>query len=336
MENLIQFWLGIDVSKRKLDVALLDARGKFKSRVVPNDASGFAQLIKWLQERAAAPGACHVCMEATGPYSEASATALSDAGWLVSIVNPLRVKGFAQSELVRNKTDVADAQLIARFCAKHAPEPWVPVPAHVRQLRALVDRLQVLKDMVQQETNRLEAFEGGADLQQSIDEHIQWLQRRIADLQRQIDDHIDRNPDLRDDAALIKSIPGLGPVTVAKVLAYLGDVRRFGTAKALAAFLGVTPRQKQSGTSVKGRTMLSRTGHTAMRTALYMPAIVAMRHNLAVKAFGDRLRSHGMAPKAVIGACMHKLATLIFGVVHSGKPFDINLAMPKLDVQDGI
>lgn len=82
--------------------------------------------------------------------------------------------------------------------------------------------------------------------------------------------------------------------------------------------------------------MLSRTGHTAMRTALYMPAIVAMRHNLAVKAFGDRLRSHGMAPKAVIGACMHKLATLIFGVVHSGKPFDINLAMPKLDVQDGI
>ncbi len=121
-----------------------------------------------------------------------------------------------------------------------------------------------------------------------------------------------------------------------KILAYLGDVRRFDNAKALAAFLGVTPRQKQSGTSVKGRSMLSRTGHAAMRTALYMPAVVAMQHNRAVKAFGDRLRSHGMAPKAVIGACMHKLAMLIFGVVRSGKPFDINMAMPKLDVQDGI
>lgn len=237
---------------------------------------------------------------------------------------------------MRNKTDNADAQLLARFCAKHAPERWAPAPVHVRQLRSLVDRLQTLKDMVQQESNRLEALDGDPAVRQSIDTHVQWLKHGMADLQRQIDDHIDHNPDLRDDAALMKSIPGLGPVTVAKILAYLGDVRRFDNAKALAAFLGVTPRQKQSGTSVKGRSMLSRTGHAAMRTALYMPAVVAMQHNRAVKAFGDRLRSHGMAPKAVIGACMHKLAMLIFGVVRSGKPFDINMAMPKLDVQDGI
>nr|WP_157360071.1 IS110 family transposase [Caldimonas brevitalea] len=260
-----------------------------------------------------------------------------DPGAFASVVNPLRVNGFAQSELMRNKNDRADAQLLlARFCSKHAPERWVAAPAHVRHLRALVDRLQILKDMVQQESNRLEALDNNAGLRQSIDDHIQWLKRCMVDLQRQIDDHIDGHADLREDAALMQSIPGLGPVTVAKVLAYLGDVRRFGNAKALAAFLGVTPRQRQSGTSIKGRTILNRTGHAAMRTALYMPAIVAMQHNQAVKAFGDRLRSQGMAPKAVIGACMHKLALLIFGVVRSRRAFDVSLAMPKLDFQDGI
>jgi transposase len=116
----------------------------------------------------------------------------------------------------------------------------------------------------------------------------------------------------------------------------VGDVRRFESAKALAAWLGVSPRQRQSGSSVRGRTMLSRTGHRSARTALYMPALVALRHNPALQAFGERLRANGLAPKAVVGAAMRKLAHLIFGVVRSGMPFDAQMAMPKLDVQDGI
>ncbi len=275
-------------------------------------------------------------MEATGPYSEACATALADAGWIVSVVNPARVKGFAQGELLRNKTDQADASLLARFCAKLEPEPWLPAPPEVRQLRALVDRLQVLKDMQQQELNRLEAHAGNATLEASIRDHVAWLERCAAALQAEIDDHIDGHPRLREDAALLASIPGLGQVTTPKVLAFLGDVRRFKDAKALSAFIGVTPRLKESGSSVRGRSMLSRAGHADMRRALYMPALVASRHNPAVKAFGDRLRNAGMAPKAVIGACMHKLAMLIYGVLRSGVPFDPRLAMPKLDFQDGI
>jgi transposase len=336
MDRLIRFWLGIDVSKKKLDVALLDERGKFKQRVFVNESAGFAQLMHWLSERGAAPSITRVCMEATGSYSEASATALVDAGWVVAVVNPARVKGFAQGEMLRNKTDRADASLLARFCRLHEPEPWVPAPAEVRHLRALVERLQVIKDMQQQELNRLEAQAGNAMLDASIRDHIAWLQRCADELQRDIDDHIDRHPRLREDADLIESIPGIGQVTTPKVLAFLGDVRRFKSAKALAAFIGVTPRLKESGSSVRGRSMLSRAGHSEMRRALYMPALVASRHNPAIKAFGDRLRANGMAPKAVIGACMHKLAMLIYGVLRSGMPFDPRIAMPRLDVKDGI
>jgi len=206
----------------------------------------------------------------------------------------------------------------------------------VRQLRALGDRLQVIKDIQQQELNRLEAHAGNAALARSIQDHVTWLQACADQLQREIDDHIDGHPRMREDADLIASLPGLGTVTTPKVLAFWGDVRRFKNAKALAAFIGVTPRLKESGRSVQGRSMISRAGHGEMRRALYMPALVASRHNPAVKAFGDRLRAAGMAPNAVIGACMHKLAMLIYGVLRSGLPFDSRIAMPRVDFQDGI
>lgn len=332
----VQFWIGIDVSKLKLDVAVLDGAGKVKQKVFDNAPSGFEHLRQWLSQRGVLPSQSGVCMEATGPYSEASATALADAGWVVAVVNPARVKGYAQSQMQRNKTDRSDAVLLARFCATVRPEPWQPAPAEVRQLRALVDRLQVLKDMQQQELNRLEAHAGNSTLQASIQEHVAWLQTCADKLRQQIDDHIDGHPMLKADAQLLSSIPGLGAVTTPKILAFLGDVRRFKNAKALAAFVGVTPRLKESGSSVRGRSQISRAGHSLMRTALYMPAMVASKHNPAVKAFGDRLRAGGMAPKAVIGACMHKLAMLIYGVLRSGRPFDASICMPRLDVQDGI
>lgn len=330
--------VGIDVSKRKLDVAMLLANGKTKSKVIPNTPAGHAQLHGWLIERGTSPTHAHLCLEATGPYSEAVALALVECGWTVSVVNPARIKGYAQGELSRNKTDRADAALLARFCLAMRPSPWMPPPAAYRELRAWVDRLQALKDMRQQEANRLEAHRASGQqlLVGSVQIHIDWLEEQVAGLERDIDNHINRHPELREDAALMASIPGIGSTTVAKMLAYLGNVRRFDSAKALAAFIGVTPRQRLSGSSVRGRTMLSRTGHAALRRALYMPGMVALRHNPAMKVFGERLRINGLAPKAVIGAVMRKLAHLIYGVVTSGCPFDSSRAMPRLDFQDGI
>jgi transposase len=212
----------------------------------------------------------------------------------------------------------------------------VAPPPEVRELRALVDRLHSLKEMHQQEANRLESALNQPGTRGSIESHLQWLQTSIKDLERQIDDHIDGHPRLRGDCALITSIPGVGKTTAAKLLAYLGDVRRFKNGKALAAFIGVTPRLTLSGSSVRGRSMSSRNGHAQVRHSLYMPALVALRHNPLVSVFGIRMRAAGLAPKAVIAACMHKLVLLVYGILKSRQPFNPNLGAIRLDFQDGI
>jgi transposase len=253
VQPLAHAHVGIDVSKLKLDVARLRG-GKTRSKVFENNRSGFVALAAWLAQDGVATQNAHLCLEATGPYSEALALWLSDAGWCVSVVNPARVKGFAQSELTRNKTDQADAGLLARFCAALAPERWSAPSVAVRQLRSLVERLQALKDMQQQELNRLEAAHASNDVlaKHDINAHLAYLEGAIKRLQSEIDRHIGGHPELHDDAELLTSIPGLGRVTVAKILAYAGQISRFDSAKALSAFAGVCPQQRMSGTSVKG------------------------------------------------------------------------------------
>lgn len=329
--------VGIDVSKKKLDVALL-VNGKIKTKVVDNSVQGHQALLDWLDKSKVPKDALQVCMEATGVYYEAVATVLHDTGLVVSVVNPSCIKGFGQSENLRNKTDKADAALIARYCAAMAPSAWQPAPLEQRQLRAWSQRILALKDIRQQERNRLESYEAGGMTE--VAEHarsiIAWLDAEIKQLEDDVDDHIDRHPGLKHDAELITSIPGIGNTTAARILGQLGDIRRFGSAKALAAFLGVTPRQRSSGTSIKGRTLMSRSGSTLIRAALYMPGMVASRHNPLLRQFSLRLLANGMAKKAVIGAVMHKLVHLIYGVIRTGKPFDPNYLSKGLAIQDGI
>ena len=329
--------VGIDVSKKKLDIALL-VNGKIKAKVVENSADGYKLLLEWFSKSKVTKETLHVCMEATGIYYEPVALALHDAGVAVSVVNPACIKGFGHSENIRNKNDTADAGLIARYCAAMKPAFWSPPPLEQRQLRAWSLRVQALKDIRQQEENRLEAntFTGMTDVADHVKQHIAWLSAEIQKLEADIDDHIDRHPGLKHDAELITSIPGIGATTVARILGQLGDIRRFDNAKAFAAFLGVTPKQRSSGTSIKGRTMMSRAGSMSMRAALYMPSLVACRHNPILRRFAQRLSATGMAKKAVIGAVMHKMTHLIYGVIHSGKPFDPNYLTNGLAIQDGI
>jgi transposase len=257
-------------------------------------------------------------------------------------VNPARVKGFAQSQLSRNKTDKADAKLLAMFAQRAELELWQPPSLPVRELHALVDRLQALQDMHQQECNRLEALSQStlrgeqSRVIRMVQDHIDWLGAQIADIESDIHDHIDNNPDLKRDADLIRSIPGCGPKLAAQFLAYVGDVRRFKSAKALAAFVGVTPRQKQSGSSLNGRTTISRAGHARARKALYMPGLVAKHYNPVIMAMAKRLESRGMSPKAIVGASMRRLVHLIYGVIKSGQYFDVTIPMRGLAFQDGI
>lgn len=329
--------VGIDVSKAKLDIALL-LNEKVRSKVVENSPAGFKELLEWIGKSKAAMAELHFCMEATGVYYEALAFAMHEAGHTVSVVNPACIKGFGHSENIRNKNDVIDAGLIARYCARMAPALWTPPPLEQRQLRAWGLRAQALKDIRQQEENRLEAhaISGMEKVAKHVQEHISWLDSEIRKLEKEIDDHIDRHPDLKRDAELIGSIPGIGATTVARLLGQLGDIRRFENAKAFAAFLGVTPKQRTSGSSLKGRTMISRSGNSALRAALFMPSLVARRHNPILNRFAERLLATGMAKKAVICAVMHKLTHLIYGVIRTGKPFDANYVSKGLAIQDGI
>ncbi len=332
-----QSFVGIDVSKLKLDIALL-ANGKVKSKVLDNSPAGHVSLLDWLAKSKVDMESMHFCMEATGVYYEALALALHEAGLKVSVVNPSCIKGFGRSENIRNKNDAIDAGLIARYCAAMKPGLWKPLPLEQRQLRAWSMRVQSLKDIRQQEENRREAHvvSGMLDVAAHVAEHVKWIDAQIAKLEKEIEDHIDRHPGLKHDSDLITSIPGIGAATVARILGHLGDIRRFKNAKAFAAFLGVTPKHQLSGTSVKGRSTICRTGSTSLRAALFMPSMVARRHNPILSQFAERLIAAGLPKKAVICAVMHKLTHLIYGVIRTGQPFDAKYLANKLAIQDGI
>ncbi len=329
--------LGIDVSKKKLDAALLDG-GKLKNKVVENNKAGYAELAQWVAKQKVDVSTVHACMESTGIYSEPLAINLQERGMKVSIVNPGCIKGFAQSENIRNKNDKIDAGVIARYCRAMTPELWIAPPPAQRLLRGWMERLNALQDIRQQEANRLEAhaFVGQTELAKHAQEHIDWLDVQINQLKSDIDSHIDSDPGMRADVDLITTIPGVGRVTAAKVISYAGDVRRFSSAKSFAAFIGVTPKQRQSGSSVRGRTMISRIGSGELRASLYMPGVVAKRHNPILRAFATRLSENGLCKMAVVSAVMRKLAHLIYGVLRSGKPFDANYLQSGLAIQDGI
>lgn len=311
--------IGIDMSKSKFDVALFRAN-KLKHKTFRNDRQGHAALAAWLKARNVVTA--HACMESTNIYGEALAEYLHDVGLTVSIVNPARIKGFAQSELIRTKTDKADAALIARFCAALCPSPWQPDPPEIRALRALVRRLDALVEMRQQEVNRQAV--ANEVLQPTLSDHIAYLDQSIREIKQQINDHIDNHPDLKHKRDLLESIPGVGEATIQLVLSEFADITRFKRAKCLASFLGVAPREIQSGSSVRGRTRMSKVGRSQLRKAFFMPALVAMRYNPSIKAMRERMLAAGKPKMAIVGAAMRKLVHIIYGVLKNGIPFDPN------------
>lgn len=319
--------VGIDVAKASFDVAVpLDRPGKYRTKgKLPNTPAGFAELLAWLRQHAPQAG---VCMEATGIYHEALAQALVEHGVTVYVVNPAQIAAYACSELSRTKTDRCDAKLIARFAMAQQVHgglrPWVPPTPGQRQLRALVHRLNDLQTMRQMEANRLAV--GDVSVRPSIQRMIDALDKQIEELRKAIEDHIDQDPDLRRDHDLLRSIPGIGDLTAAFIQGCAGDLKRFDDPRQLEAFAGLNPAIRESGKWV-GQSRLSKLGHALLRARLYMPALVAIRHNSAVRALFDRLVDRGKPPKLALGAAMRKLLHIAWGVVRSGLPFDPNRAL---------
>jgi transposase len=313
------FILGIDISKQRFEVALL-VEGKIKNKSFHNTTEGFEALALWLNKLGIQQ--VYACLEATGNYGEDLALFLHEAGHIVSMVNPARIKGFAQSELIRTKTDKIDAGIIARFALAMKPDPWIPPPPEIRSLRALVRRADSLIDMLTQEKNRLgTAHESVIPL---VKEHMAYLNQEIEKVRNQIAELIDRDPDLKQKKKLLLSIPGIGKVTTAAILAELYNLDRFNHVRELVAFIGLAPKEKISGSSIKGKPRLCKIGHSRLRKALYMPALVSIQFNPVIIRFYDRLKEKGKNGKVVVCAVMRKLIHIIFGILKSGKKFDPN------------
>jgi transposase len=319
--------LGIDISKSKFHVCLLHPNGKTRPKVFANTAEGHQQLLNWLCQLDVHK--IHACMEATGSYGLALARFLHAAQQTVSVVNPGRIKGFAQSEMMRTKTDKVDAAVIARFCRALQPEVWSPPAPEVEHLQALMRRLEALMQMKCQEQNRLESLPADT-VKASIEAHLHYLDTDITKTKQLIADHFDQHPGLKSKQALLTSIPGIGEQTAAVILAEIGAIEAFSSARQLAAYCGLTPREKLSGTSVRGRPCLSRMGNARLRKALFFPAITATQHNPCLQALWQRLLERGKPKMAIIGAVMRKLLHLVYGVLKSGRLFD-----PAYKVQAG-
>jgi transposase len=311
--------LGIDIAKRTFAVALL-RDGKSRHRQFNNTPSGFTQLLDWLARNHVAH--VHAVLEATGAYGEALALFLHEAGHTVSVINPARIKAFAQSRLARNKTDRADAALIALFAAQQEPAAWTPPPEEIRRLQGLVRHLDDLLRHRVQLRQRLTESNPIEVVRESLAQLLAALDAQVARTEQQIRQHVKQHPALKADCELLSSIPGIGAATAARLLAEMQQLRRFGSARQAAAYAGLTPRRQESGTSLRGPGRLSKVGNARVRKALYLPALTALRFNPLIGKMGQRLRQRGKREMVIVGAAMRKLVHLAYGVLKTGKPFD--------------
>ena len=298
---------------------MLFPNSKVLNRVFKNNPEGFSAFLTFLDQKNS--GSCHIAMEATGWYGEDLARALHDKGHIVLVINPAQIKYFGKSRLSRSKTDKKDARLIADFALTH-PElrHWVPLTASQEKLKNLYRHLSRLKRDHAQLLNRLES-DRDEDVRTCSSKQIEFIKNLIQDLETQIRSHIESDPELKAKAALLISIPGVGEIVCWGFLSEAPDLKNFENAKQLGAFAGLNPSVHESGTSVRGRGGISKTGSAALRKLLYLPGMSAMRFNPVIKSFAETLRAKGKNGKVIVIACMRKLLHIIYGVLTKQQPF---------------
>ena len=306
--------LGIDVSKADFHACLIQGAKRSK-KSFPNSSAGYRQVRSWLKNRQS--GKVHACMEATGAYWMGLATALYDAGIVVSVVNPNRTVMFARSQLRRTKTDQVDAEIIAEFCKTQKPTSWSPPPQEILELRGLLS----YRDHLVREKLRLTQVASQVYVSKELQRlHVKQLkthEQTIAALERELRSFLKTHGSLAKSVESLTSVSGIGFLTAVAIVAKL-PVDRLRNGKAAAAYIGVTPSERQSGTSVHGKPRICKTGNASLRRDLYMPSSVAMRFNPVLKPFAERLKAAGKPAKVILIAVMRKLIVLAFLILKRG------------------
>ncbi|XXQ68518.1 IS110 family transposase [Neisseriaceae bacterium B1] len=320
LKSGILYWLGLDISKEKIDCCI-HIQSKYKHIIISNDENGFMQLLEWLCSLKIDTQSLHVCCEATNVYYIAIAQYLYRHQIAISVINPSIIKHYAQYHLKRIKTDKQDAKLIAQYAKAETPELWQPESECKAELKSLHRRCEQLNNMLTMEKNRLYVADGYSKTM--IEKIINTLQIQLEECRKRMQRLIDKNADLKRKQQILKSITGLGETTSQILLAVLIDIDKFTTAKHLISWLGLSPVIRQSG-KYKGQAKLSKMGDRSVRKSLYIPARVACTRSKLWRSWFDK-QVQSKPPKKVYVMMMVKLVKYAYHCIKNDTLFNPSL-----------
>lgn len=325
--TVVTAFLGIDVAKLKLDVVLRRAERAIH-QVFANTPDGFAALDAWLRSFGLTHSQVRICLEATGSYSDALALALFTRGYTLSVLNPAVLVEYRRSQNIRSKTDKLDAHLLARYAQDNQPRAYTPLPTEIGTLRAWLHHRDDVQHMLRQERNRLEAGRMPDVIKERVLTHVQGLQAAFQSVEREIKAHLKAHAHLKAIWQRLQTIPGIGWLTAARLLAHLGEIDRFDKVGSLVSLAGLAIKERSSGSSVRGKAQIDRHGRKDLRQSMYMSALVAKRVSPHVQAWASRLQAQGKPKKIILVAIIRKLLHIVYGVWKRGQDYQPTLAFP--------
>jgi transposase len=312
--------VGIDMAKLTFVAALWFSRQRFIKAKFDNNSAGFRKLRIWLKAHGAG-GTLRVGVESTSTYAEALVEWLYGHRYTVLLLNAERVAHYARACGQRNKTDPADAVTIAAFIASHEATPWQPPPVEQKDLRSLTRaRIQIVATS---KALHLQLQTASGPARPHLQALLDAAKRTLAALNCDIAAHTKKHPALAEQVRRLMTLKGVGLITAATAVAELPPITAQTDPRTIAAWAGLTPRRCQSGPR-EWTTRLCRKGNVYLRQALYMPALVAKRHNPLLRDYAQRLKARGKDSGAILGAISHKMLRIIVGLLRTNTDFDPN------------
>lgn len=303
--------VGIDVSKNSFDLVVHEDASHHVFDMTVDGIKHCAALLKKMQPSL-------VVMEATGGYEFELFVKLAESGIPVAVVNPRQIRDFARACGKLAKTDKIDAEVIARFAAVMKPSVTEPPSDEARKIKALAVRRRQLVDMITAETNRKSLVREKA-VRKSLDAVIKTLRRELDKCDDEIGTLVEQSPEYRRKAELMRSIPGIGDKTVSAIIAHLPEIGSVNRRR-IAALVGLAPRNRDSGMMRGKRTTGG--GRKTVRTALYMPTVVAIQHNPVLRSYYHKLVANGKERMVALVACMRKLLTILNSIVGNNQSWN--------------
>lgn len=319
-------YIGIDISKQTFDAFGFTRQGEKITLKPTNGPKGFKELLKHFDEDQV------FVMEATGPYYLKLAMFLHAKGRQVSVVNPLVIKRFSQMQLQRAKTDCKDASTIHQYATLNPVKLWHPEPREIQEMQQILTSLELLTKQHSASKNQLGAFAASGIMDRQVKNSLGAMLRRIdaerTKLERRLNEIVEQH--YAETRQRLESIPGIGPKASAILIAITNNFEKFEHYKQLTAYVGLSPRVYQSGTSVKGKGHICKMGKAQVRKQLYMSSWSAKIHNKACATMYERLREKGKPERVVKIAIANKLLKQAYAIAKSKKMYDENYVSSRL------